>query len=115
MRQGNWCGMTGKMDRRVTFKSCAETQNDSGEPVKTYTTAFEAWAYVRELKGKERFTLDQEAGQAEAVFVIRAEDRVIRPNMLIVYDGREWEVCAPPVVIGAKHGLEVYAKVKRYV
>lgn len=113
MRDTGVCHTIGKLDKRVTFKSAVHTQSASGEPLISYATAFETWAFFRELKGKERMALGQESGQAEAQCIIRHGGRTVKADMVVTYDGSDWEICGPPVNLGNKERIEVYLKRRR--
>ncbi|MGN6209540.1 phage head closure protein [Asticcacaulis sp.] len=104
--------MAGKLDRRITFvvKAPGTTDGFGDAQMKDYPIG-PVWAAVTPVSDGERMR----AAQAEAVithrFQVRYSARVARVGATaqILYEGRTFEIVAPPKEIGRREGLEFSA------
>lgn len=97
----------GKLDRRVTILGRVETgRNALNEPVLQWSDLAEVWAQQRPNRGSERFA----AGQLAATDVLTLHIRW-RPGLSVMnrirYEGRIYEIVAPPREIGRRVVLEI--------
>lgn len=114
-RGGNeWNGLSGCLDQRLTFRDVVSTNvADEGEPDQVYANTCTVWGNQRDLKGKELFEFEQETAEAMAVFTVRYQSASPKANSLIVWNGVEYEVAAPPLVLGNFDAWMIYAKKRR--
>lgn len=108
-----WFEDIGRMRERLTLKSPVAATAVTGETTFTYSTVKELFCFHRDVRGRETFTRDQEIAQAEAVFQIRYQECTPGADWILVYNGKTYELVAPPVELGTQDGWELYAKVKR--
>jgi SPP1 family predicted phage head-tail adaptor len=99
----------GKLDRRLTIRRLTETgRNAYNEPILEWADVATVWAQQRPERGSERFAAAQVNGTSVMTFQIRylagldVKDR-------LVYEGREYEIVAPPREIGRRVGIEIDA------
>lgn len=107
-----WCNSTGKLKDRITFLSVTETVSESGEPIETVEPIKEVFCFHRDVRGKEVFTLSQQIGQPEAVFVIRYQSHTPDVSQRILFRGTTYEIIATPIETGFRDGWEIYGKVR---
>lgn len=80
------------MDRRITLQRIASAPaNEFNEPVENWTNVAELWAQQRPVRGSERFTAQEIAGQAVMTFHIRHRADVTVKDR-ISYQGRSWNI-----------------------
>ena len=61
----------GKFDRRVIIHNLTETVDSFGDPIKSYASQVETWAWVLPLRGNEPFALSQTLSKGTIKFRIR--------------------------------------------
>lgn len=99
----------GKLDRRVTIRRVTGTTTDEfNESVDVWSDIATVWAQQRPNRGSERFAAEQQAGTAVMTFHIRYRDDVSATDRL-VYEGRVYEIVAPPREIGRRVVTEIDA------
>lgn len=99
----------GKLDRRVTIRRMTgTTTNEFNEPVEVWADVATVWAQQRPNRGSERFAAEQQAGTAVMTFHIRYRSDVSAMDRLI-YEGRSYEIVAPPREIGRRVVTEIDA------
>ncbi len=98
----------GTLDRRVVIERYTTTQDEVGEPVKTYEAVDTIWAQVLPLRGQERFVAQQEYAEVTTRFRLRHRTD-IDEKMRLVHDGDEYDIMAI-LEIGRREGLEILAK-----
>ena len=87
------CCQIGKMRHRVVVQSFIETQDDAGQPIKTYSDLDTVWAKVTPLTGKERVEAAQVRAEVTHSVMIRYRAG-LKPKMRLVYDGQILEIAA---------------------
>lgn len=108
--KGGSCDMrAGKLDRRLTIRRYMETGRDAmNAPVHAWADVVTVWAQQRPQRGSERFAAAQLSGTAVMTFHIRYRADVTVKDRL-VYEGREYEIVAPPREIGRRVVTEIDA------
>ena len=79
------------MRRRLAFQSNAATQDASGEPIASWSTAFTLWGRVEAQGGLESRDGDRIAGTRRMTFTTRYRDGVTT-LMRISLDGAAWNI-----------------------
>lgn len=99
----------GKLDRRLTIRRFIETgRTPLNEPILDWVDVVTVWAQQRPERGSERFAAAQINGTAVMTFHIRFRGDVSVKDRLL-YEGREYEIVAPPREIGRRVVLEIDA------
>ncbi|WP_421925483.1 phage head closure protein [Neoaquamicrobium sediminum] len=97
----------GKLDRRVTIRRLTETgRNAFNEPIVEWADVATVWAQQRPNRGSERFAAAQVNGTAVMTFHIRYRSDLSTTDR-ILYEGREYEIVAPPREIGRRVVTEI--------
>jgi SPP1 family predicted phage head-tail adaptor len=97
-----------KLDRRIGIERATVTTDAAGGEVQTWTTVAEVWARVDWVKDGERFRAAEIAAYAEVRFTIRWGFGVTATDR-ILWEGRTYEIVAPPKEIGRREGQEISA------
>jgi SPP1 family predicted phage head-tail adaptor len=95
----------GRLDRRVTIEQATATQNDYGEPVRTWSTLATVWAEKLDLKASERFAGDQHDARIDTVWRIRYRADVT-PLMRVSHGGLRYDIQGTRE-LGRRAGLEL--------
>lgn len=99
----------GKLDRRVKIlRLQAGPPNEFNEVVDTWQEVAEVWAQQRPDRGSERFAAAQVAGTSVMTFHIRYRSDVTVMDRL-EYEGRVYEIVAPPRELGRRVVTEIDA------
>lgn len=100
----------GKLDRRITIQRKPVTQSDSGQEVVTWVDVATVWAEKINVKGLERFAVQQLIGQALMTFRFRWSVTVseITSTHRILLDGRDFDI-TDVREIGRRQGIEIDA------
>ncbi|WP_315920434.1 phage head closure protein [Mesorhizobium sp. SP-1A] len=99
----------GKLDRRLTIRRLTETgRNEYNEPIVDWADIATIWAQQRPERGSERFAAAQVNGTSVMTFRIRYRADVSVTDRLL-YEGREYEIVAPPREIGRRVVTEIDA------
>jgi SPP1 family predicted phage head-tail adaptor len=107
----------GRLDRRITLQGFYESQDATGEPIKTWRDLPQTptvWAQVtpvaltRSSGGQEFQAADQLVAVADTRFRVRYR-RDLSVEHRIVYDGEHYEI-ASISEIGRREGLEIIAR-----
>lgn len=99
----------GKLDRRLTIRRFMETgRNAYNEPIVEWADVATVWAQQRPDRGSERFAAAQVAGTSVMTFHIRYRPDVSVQDRLL-YEGREYEIIAPPRELGRREVTEIDA------
>ncbi|QFP61892.1 phage head closure protein [Brucella anthropi] len=107
--EGTFDMRAGKLDRRLTIRRFTETgRAPLNEPILDWVDVVEVWAQQRPERGSERFAAAQINGTAVMTFHIRYRSDVTIKDRLR-YEGREYEIVAPPREIGRRVVLEIDA------
>ena len=99
----------GKMDRRIVIERYIETQDASGQPVRSYEPqepVAEVWAEYLPARGGESLTADQaQVASLGGVFKIRWMSGLDN-TMQVLHEGEVWGIDAI-AEIGRHEGLEL--------
>jgi SPP1 family predicted phage head-tail adaptor len=99
----------GRLDRRVKIlRLQAGVPNELNEVEETWQEVAEVWAQQRPDRGSERFAAAQVAGTSVMTFHIRYRSDVTVRDRL-EYEGRVYEIIAPPREIGRREMTEIDA------
>jgi len=97
----------GKLDRRIEIHRLTETGRTAfNEPVLSWSKVATVWAQQRPDRGTERFAAAQVNGAAVLSFHIRYRADLTEKDR-IVYEGRTYEIVAPPREIGRRSVTEI--------
>jgi SPP1 family predicted phage head-tail adaptor len=86
----------GLFRHRITFQSFIETTNENGFPVQDWTDVKTVWAMIKTVSGREYYQAASVQAENTVRFIIRYT-KGITNDMRIVYDGRVFEIIAPPI------------------
>lgn len=89
----------GQLKRRVTLQRATETQNEYGQPVKTWAAVDTVWASAMPLEGRELFTAQAVHAKLTRRFVIRYRSDV-EASWRVVYRGQPYELVQEPIDVG---------------
>lgn len=99
--------MFARLDRRITVQTFTESENDYGEPEKTWADAQDLWAGVSYGSGRERREAAQDQSSQTATFFVRSSTftRGIKPKThQLTFDGFTWDIeSAVPSVKRREH------------
>lgn len=99
----------GKLDRQLTIRRYSKNGTDEfNKPVFDWLDVETVWAQQRPNRGSERFSAGQIAGTAVMTFHIRYRSDITVQDRL-VYEGREYEIIAPPRELGRRVVSEIDA------
>lgn len=101
----------GDLDRQITIEAPTETPNAIGEPIQTWSVFVTVWAKVAPVRGRERFTADQVAAEADTIFRIRWLVGVTE-KMRVSYDGRLYDITYI-AELGRREGMELQTVMRR--
>jgi SPP1 family predicted phage head-tail adaptor len=100
----------GRLDRRVIIERKTVLQDETGQPVETWSTWKIVFMGKRDVRADERFRSDQELASETTVFVshyiagVTAQDR-------LVTEGKTYDIIGVAEV-GRRSGLEITATAK---
>ena len=98
----------GLLTKRITIQEFSESQNDYGEPVKSWSTFATKWAKVTDVSGKEEFRNFQTTASTLTQFRIRHKTG-ITTKMRISYNSEFYNILSI-AEIGRKEGLNLLAE-----
>lgn len=99
----------GKLDRRLKILRLQPgAPNEFNEVVETWQEVAEVWGQQRPDRGSERFAAAQVAGTSVMTFHIRYRGDLTVTDRL-EYEGRIYEIIAPPREIGRRVVTEIDA------
>jgi SPP1 family predicted phage head-tail adaptor len=102
----------GELDRRITLQTRSTSKSGTtGSTSEQFTTLATVWAQVKDLRGREFAAARQVNAEITTVFRIRWRTGVNELGR-ILYNGRTYDVVAPPAEIGRREGLEIMATAK---
>lgn len=101
----------GDLDRQITIEVPTETPNAIGEPIQSWAAFATVWAKVGPVRGRERFTADQVAAEADTTFRIRWLAGVTE-KMRVSYDGRLYDITYI-AELGRRDGLDLQTVMRR--
>lgn len=86
----------GLFRHKMTFQYYTETENSMGDVVQTWQDVKTVWAMIKTVQGREFIQAAAVQGETTTRFVIRYT-KGITSDMRILYDGRTFEISAPPI------------------
>jgi SPP1 family predicted phage head-tail adaptor len=92
-----------KLDRRLIIQEPAETRDDYGQEVLTWSTFATVWAGVKLNIGKESFQTSERVKERVVDFKVRYRTD-ITANMRLLYDSNYYEI-EDVVELGREDGL----------
>lgn len=92
-----------KLDRRLIIQEPAETRDDYGQEVLTWSTFATVWAGVKLNIGKESFQTSERVKERVVDFKVRYRTD-ITSNMRLLYDSNYYEI-EDVVELGREDGL----------
>lgn len=98
----------GLLKKRVVIQNFTESQNDYGEPVKSWATFTTVWAQVTDVSGKEEFRNLQVASSVITQFRIRHKTG-LDTKMRVSYNSRFFNILSIKE-IGNREGLNIIAE-----
>lgn len=81
---------------RITFQTYESTENTMGDAVSAWVNHSTRWAMIKTVQGKEFVQATSLRGESTVRFVIRYVTGITN-TMQILYDGRVFEIIAPPI------------------
>ena len=82
---------SGKLRHRVTVEGLTETQDASGDVVKSYTVLGSVWAAIEPLSGREYFQAQQVVSEATSRIRLRYLPGVV-PSSRVLFGSRVFDV-----------------------
>jgi SPP1 family predicted phage head-tail adaptor len=102
----------GKLDRQLTIQRLTEVGRDGvNEPVMAWAEIATVWAQQRPDRGSERFAAAQVSGTSVMTFHIRYMADLSDQDRLL-YEGKTYQIIAPPREIGRRVVTEIDAVAK---
>ena len=92
-----------KLDRRLIIQEPAETRDDYGQEVLTWSTFATVWAGVKLNIGKESFQTSERVKERVVDFKVRYRTDITE-NMRLLYDSNYYEI-EDVVELGREDGL----------
>lgn len=86
----------GLFDKRIKFQTYQSTENTMGDVVSSWVDHSTRWAMIKTVQGKEFVQATSVRGESTVRFVIRYVAGITN-TMQILYDGRTFEIIAPPI------------------
>lgn len=83
----------GKLNRKIVIQSQSTTQDDTGQPLNTWTTFATPWANIRFMNGIETMKGDSPTSVAKASIRIRYREDITNA-MQVVYNGITYRILA---------------------
>jgi len=102
--------VTGRLDRRITFRRPTFIQNEFGEAEASWEDVTTVWAEVKPLRGREYFAAQQVNSEVTTRFRIRYLSGV-DTRWRILHDGLEYDIFSV-AEIGRREGLEILGAAK---
>lgn len=99
----------GERRHRVVFQSPTITQDDFGEPDKSWSTLCTSWALVQPLSGSERLKANEVQGEITTRIVTRNRSELsgIGPDDRATWSGRTFDIRAVIHRDQRRHELEL--------
>lgn len=83
----------GKLNRKIVIQSQSLTQDDTGQPLNTWTTFATPWANIRFMNGIETMKGDSPTSVAKASIRIRYREDITNA-MQVAYNGITYRILA---------------------
>ena len=92
----------GRLNRRISIRKSTSPPDSYGGQIPTWSTFLnDAWAQVRPLSMREMWQADQVSSPIDTEFLLRYATG-ITPSMIVVYDGKEYNIHSV-IDVGDKH------------
>ena len=92
----------GRLNRRISIRKSTSSPDSYGGQIPTWSTFLnDAWAQVRPLSMREMWQADQVSSPIDTEFLLRYATG-ITPSMIVVYDGKEYNLHSV-IDVGDKH------------
>ena len=92
----------GRLNRRISIRKSTSSPDSYGGQIPTWSTVLnDAWAQVRPLSMREMWQADQVSSPIDTEFLLRYATG-ITPSMIVVYDGKEYNIHSV-IDVGDKH------------
>ncbi|HXK43278.1 MAG: Phage head-tail joining protein [Betaproteobacteria bacterium ADurb.Bin341] len=92
----------GRLNRRISIRKSTSSPDSYGGQIPTWSTFLnDAWAQVRPLSMREMWQADQVSSPIDTEFLLRYATG-ITPSMIVVYDGKEYNIHSV-IDVGDKH------------
>lgn len=101
----------GELRHLIDFEAATETQNEYGEPVKTWAQVGHMWAKKEDLSGRELFQAQQVHAGITTQFTVRYTD-ALNPEMRISYGGQFYDIKSIGDPDGRNQKLEIVCERK---
>jgi SPP1 family predicted phage head-tail adaptor len=98
----------GLLSKRVTIQQFSESQNDYGEPVKSWTTYVTRWAKITDVSGREEFSNFQTVSSVLTLFRVRYKSG-ITTKMRISHNSNYYNILSVKE-IGRQEGIDLLAE-----
>lgn len=92
----------GKYDRRIVIEQAAETQDEAGGVVQTWSTYKTVWARFVTQTGREFFAAKQVNTALDQLISIRYVSG-LNAKMRVKYGSRIFNIIAPPIDVNEAH------------
>lgn len=102
----------GRLDRKVTLARSGEADHDGwSRQAGGWSAVAHRFASVRPARGREVDEADGRSGLAVMRFWFRHDSvtATIDETWSLVLDGTRYDIIAPPIEIGRREGVEIYA------
>ncbi|ALY08068.1 putative head-tail adaptor [Bacillus phage vB_BhaS-171] len=87
---------TGQFRNRISIQQLTETENQMGDTVTGWEEFKNVWAMIKTVRGKEIMQAGAIQGELTVRFVTHYTPGITN-DMRIIYDGRTFEITAPPI------------------
>lgn len=91
----------GRLNKLITIEQATETQDATGQAVKSWATYRQVWAAIEPIKSGEHITSQQIVGEATVRIRVRA-DNGITEKMRVSWNGRIYNIEGPPINISER-------------
>jgi len=102
----------GRLRHRVDLQHVTETQDSTGDPVRSYSTYATVWASIEPVSGREYYAAQQAGAVRQHKIVIRSR-RDVAPTDRVMFGSRIFEVEA--VLHPAERNIETHLMCKELV
>lgn len=85
----------GKLNQRIAIQVNTPTVDSYGQPIPGWATVKTIWASAETSGGKEFYAAQKLYAEMDTLFTIRHDDSITYASR-ILWDGRTFEIIAPP-------------------
>lgn len=91
----------GRLNKKITIEQPTETQDGTGQAVKSWSTYSQPWAAIEPLRANEFISSQQIVGEATVRIRVRA-DSGITEKMRVNWNGKIYNIEGPPINISER-------------